>query len=113
MPWNEEPNAQAESPPTPVVKATGWRRSVLSAAMIAGLLAVGGVAAVSAADPSASPAPSAGTSQGADPDKSGTTRVHDGDCPNKGTDDGSGGGTPDASPDASPDTSPDSSNSDL
>ena len=99
----------------------GMRRGIATALLAGGLLIVGGVAAVSAADPSASPAPNA-TQQPADPGASGTpdgaapaapdgtTPAHRGNCPNDGSNggsDGSGGSN------SSPDASPDASNSDL
>jgi hypothetical protein len=107
----------------------GMRRGIATALLAGGLLIVGGVAAVSAADPSASPAPDA-TQQPADPGSSGTpggaapvapdgarpaapdgtAPGHRGNCPNDGSgsgSDGSGGSN------SSPDASPDASNSDV
>jgi hypothetical protein len=128
MDWSDQPATQpAHSPPssppaapalpapqtaesdvrTPVLSAA--KRGIATVLLAVGLLVVGGVAAVSAADPSGSPAPAA-TSQPSDgsggtaPDASsqpggqaapnGGARTH-GDCPGKGTGasgtDGSGG----------------------
>jgi hypothetical protein len=94
----------------------GARRGIATALLAAGLLVVGGVAAVSAADPSASPAPNA-TTQPSDPGTSGTPadpgtgqgQTHPkGDCPADGSGNGSSGGSgtsPSTTPDASPDAS--------
>ena len=100
----------APQPAAPRQALGGARRSIATALLAAGLLIVGGVAVVNAADPS--PTPSAtqpsgpGTSgQPANPNSGGTQ--HKGNCPNMGTGSGSGGGgssaptTPNASPDAS------------
>jgi hypothetical protein len=89
----------------------GARRGIATALLAAGLLVLGGVAAVNAADPSPTPTPNAtqpsnpGTSgQPATPNSGGT---HKGNCPNMGSGNGSGSGgssaptTPNASPDAS------------
>jgi hypothetical protein len=86
---------------------------MLVGAMALTLLAVGGVAAVSAADPSTSPAPNA-TSEPADPGSSaqpdGTDSVK-GACPERdGTDNGSGG---DGGSESSPDATPNASDSDV
>jgi hypothetical protein len=86
-----------------------------TALLAAGLLVVGGVAAVSAADPSASPAPNAtqpsdpGTSgQPANPN-SGSGQTHPkGNCPADGSGNGSSGGS-NSSPNTTPDASPDAS----
>lgn len=101
------------------VRLGGSRRGIATALLAAGLLIVGGVAAVSAADPSAPPAPSA-SSEPSDPGSSGqpanpttpngVTGEHRGNCPadgsGGGSDNGSGGsGGSSTSPDASPDAS--------
>ena len=119
----DAPTAEAGIGTRPASPATfrGMRRGIATALLAGGLLIVGGVAAVSAADPSASPAPDA-TQQPADPGSSetpggaapaapdGTTPGHRGNCPNDGSgsgSDGSGGSN------SSPDASPDASNSDV
>jgi hypothetical protein len=101
----------APQPAAPRQALGGARRSIATALLAAGLLIVGGVAVVNAADPSPTPSttqPSGpGTSgQPANPNSGGTQ--HKGNCPNMGTGSGSGGGggssaptTPNASPDAS------------
>ena len=74
---------------------SGTRRTVASVVLAVGLLTVGGAAVVFAADPSATPAPSATTQ----PSTGGTTRPsgqapksHSGaDCPNMGGSSGSSG----------------------
>src|SRR5262245_28281368 len=99
--------------PASPARFRGMRRGIATALLAAGLLVVGGVAAVSAADPSASPAPNAteqpsdpGTSgQPADPGARGSHQR--GDCPND--DSGSGNGSDSGGSDSSPDASPDSS----
>ncbi|HEX5013534.1 MAG TPA: hypothetical protein VFV72_05170 [Candidatus Limnocylindrales bacterium] len=89
-------------PATPVV-VRGMRRGIATALLAGGLLIVGGVAAVSAADPSASPAPNA-TQEPAAP--GGTNPGHRGNCPNDGSNGGSdGSGGSNSSPGASPDAS--------
>ena len=100
--------------PASPVRFRGMRRGIATALLAGGLLIVGGVAAVSAADPSASPAPNA-TSQPADPGSSAAPDAanpgHRGNCPDK---DGSGSGTDGSGgSDTSPDASPDASNSDV
>ena len=96
MDWTEQPVTQPASP----VTSGGLRRGIATAFLAAGLLVVGGAAAVSAADPSASPSPNATTTP-TTPGSGGTTRPnHTGNCPNMGTN-GSGGQTPSATPDAS------------
>jgi hypothetical protein len=75
---------------------SGTRRTVASVVLAVGLLTVGGAAVVFAADPSATPAPSATTQPSTG---GGTTRPsgqapksHSGaDCPNMGGSSGSGG----------------------
>ena len=103
----------APEPGAPRPTVGGGRRSIATALLAAGLLIVGGVAVVNAADPSPTPTPSTtqpsdpGTSgQPANPNSGGTQ--HKGNCPNMGTGSGSGGSggssaptTPNASPDAS------------
>jgi hypothetical protein len=86
----------------------GARRGIATALLAAGLLVVGGVAAVNAADPSPSPSAtqpsSPGTSgQPANPNTSGGQ--HKGNCPNAGGSTGSGGSTAPTTPNASPDAS--------
>jgi hypothetical protein len=102
MDWFDEPAAPVQ--PSPVPAAPGGqrnlgpaRRTIATALLAVGLLTVGGVAVVLAADPSASPAPtttaqpSTGTGNGAAPN-GGTTRpngqaprTHSGvNCPNMG-----------------------------
>jgi len=129
MDWSDQPAGQpAHSPPagspfaapasySPAPPATptesrsrlgGARRTMATALLAVGLLTVGGVAVVFAADPSATPAPSGAaapsTDGGGTAPSTGTTRpqrqggaAHDAaDCPDKGA--GSGTGTtPDAS----------------
>lgn len=117
MSWDELPALPAQpaqpSPPTSP-RVGGPRKGMLVGAMALTLLAVGGVAAVSAADPSASPAPN-GTSEPADPGASaqpdGTDRQK-GDCPEdrNGSDDGSNG---DGGSESSPDATPNASDSDV
>ena len=99
---------------------SGSRRTVASVVLAVGLLTVGGAAVVFAADPSATPAPSATTQPSTG---GGTTRPsgqapksHNGaDCPNMGGSSGSGGsGTAPGSPAAPSDGSTSSpSTSDL
>ena len=103
----------APEPAAPRPTLGGARRSIATALLAAGLLIIGGVAVVNAADPSPTPTPSTtqpsdpGTSgQPANPNSGGTQ--HKGNCPNMGSGSGSGdnGGssaptTPNASPDAS------------
>ncbi len=85
----------------------GARRTIATALLAVGLLTVGGVAVVFAADPSASPAPSGAAAPATDGNgtapSSGTNRAQRGaagtdgvDCPDKGTG-GGGSTTPDAS----------------
>ena len=87
----------------------GARRTIATALLAVGLLTVGGVAVVFAADPSATPAPSGATAPSTDGSGNGTApgsgtnrgdrqgAARDGaDCPDKGTD-GRGSTTPDAS----------------
>jgi hypothetical protein len=107
--------APADPEPVP---ARAWfggaRRGIATALLAVGLLVVGGVAAVNAADPSASPAPNAtqpsdggSSGQPANPN-SGSGEGHQrGDCPadGSGSGNGSSGGSgttpaPVASPDA-------------
>jgi hypothetical protein len=125
------PTEPAWSTPVAPVQAkpamSGLRKGLATALLAAGLLAVGGVAIVNAADPSASPAPSqaspdtngsgsGGTTTPQDPQTSPGQQRQGGaqgraghDCPNKGggsngTDSGSNGSTtPNAT--SSPDTS--------
>ena len=102
------------SRPASPVQFRGMRRGIATALLAGGLLVVGGVAAVAAADPSASPTPNA-TTQPADPGSSAAPDAanpgHRGNCPDK---DGSGSGTDGSGgSDSSPDASPDASNSDL
>jgi hypothetical protein len=86
----------------------GARRGIATALLAAGLLIVGGVAAVNAADPSPSPSAtqpsSPGTSgQPANPNQNGT---HKGNCPNMGgSGSGSGGSSAPTTPNASPNAS--------
>jgi hypothetical protein len=98
MDWNEQIAIEPASP----VRAGGLRRGIATAFLAAGLLVVGGAAAVSAADPSASPSPNATTTPSTPGSGGTTTRPNhtSGDCPNMGTD-GSGGQTPSATPNAS------------
>ena len=85
---------------------SGARRGIATVLLAAGLLVIGGVAAVNAADPSPSPSatqPSGpGTSgQPANPNQNGT---HKGNCPNMGGSTGGGSSTP-STPNSSPDDS--------
>ena len=85
---------------------------MLVGALALTLLAVGGVAAVSAADQSASPAPNTRPADpGASAQPDGTDRQK-GDCPEdrNGSDDGSNG---DGGSESSPDATPDASDSDV
>ena len=118
MNWDDQPPLSAEPPPA-ATRIGGFRRGIVIGTLSLGLLALGGVAAVSAADPSISPSPSATTTQPADPgtdDPSATARPK-GDCPkdgsNRGSGDSDGSGGSDSSPDASPEASPDASSSDV
>jgi hypothetical protein len=115
MSWEElpaHPELPAQPPAPTSPRVGGPRKGLLVGAMALTLLAVGGVAAVSAADPSASPEPNA-TSQPADPGATaqpdGTDHVK-GDCPER---NGSGGGSDDGGTDSSPDASPNASDSDV
>jgi hypothetical protein len=116
MSWDElpaQPVQPAEPAPPTSPRIGGPRKGMLVGAMALTLLAVGGVAAVSAADPSASPAPDA-TSQPADPGSSaqpdGTDNMK-GDCPER---DGSGNGSSDDDgSESSPDATPNASDSDV
>jgi hypothetical protein len=88
----------------------GARRGIATALLAAGLLVVGGVAVVNAADPSTTPVPNAtqptdpGTSgQPANPNTNGGQ--HKGNCPNAGGTSGSGGSSAPTTPNASPDAS--------
>jgi hypothetical protein len=100
--------------PTTPVRLGGISRGVITAMLAGGLLVIGGVAAVAAADPSSSPGPSA-TEQPADPGSSATPADsgsgpgHRGPCPEK---DGSGGSGSDGSQ-TSPDASPNADGSDV
>ena len=116
MPWNKLPAQPAPpAPPSPPTspRIGGPRKGMLFGAMALTLLALGGVAAVSAADPSASPAPDA-TGEPADPGSSAQPDRTDhvkGDCPDHdGSDDGSNG---DGGSESSPDATPDGSDSDV
>lgn len=106
MNWDDQPVPPAQPPPAPT-RIGGFRRSIVVGTMALALLALGGVAAVSAADPSASPAPSATTTEPSATDDPGTTARPKRDCPADGTNRGNDGTTPEASPDTSPDESPD------
>jgi hypothetical protein len=109
MNWDDQPPQPAQPPPPPT-RIGGFRRSIVVGTMALGLLVLGGAAAVSAADPSASPLPSATTTQPANPgsdDPSSTARPK-GDCPEGGSGRGSGN-----SPNASPEATPDASSSDV
>jgi hypothetical protein len=111
MDWFDEPAAPVQPSPAPAAPGGqrilgSTRRTVVTALLAVGLLTVGGVAVVFAADPSASPAPttttqpSSGTGNGVAPN-GGTTRPngqaprsHSGvNCPNMGGSGGSGGST--------------------
>jgi hypothetical protein len=110
MNW-DDPNLQPAEPPPASTRIGGFRRSIVVGTMAIGLLALGGVAAVSAADPSASPsttAPSATDAPSATETPASTARPK-GDCP----EDGSGRRGNDDNDGTTPDTSPDVSNSDL
>ena len=103
-----EPATSSPPPATPAATPAfgGIRRTIATAALVVGLLVVGGTAVVLAADPSASPtpnattAPSGGTtapSGGSTAPSGGTTtpRTHDGstkNCPNMGGSGSSGSG---------------------
>ena len=111
MNWNDEPAQSAESPPAssgPAPAPTGiggLRRSIVVGTLALGLLALGGVAAVSAADPSVSPAPSATTTAPSATDAPLSTAHPRGNCPKDGTNGGTNGGSDGTTPDASPDAS--------
>lgn len=93
----------------------GARRTIATALLAVGLLTVGGVAVVFAADPSATPAPSGAAApstngSGTTP-STGTNRAPRGgggvdgvDCPDKGTGSGSGGGSTTPDPSQAPTT---------
>ncbi len=117
MNWDDQPAQPAQPPPPAPTRIGGFRRSIVVGTMALGLLVLGGVAAVSAADPSASPSPSATTGEPSNPgtdDPSSTARPKR-DCPADGSGRGSGGSgtSPDASPDATPEATPDASSSDV
>jgi len=115
MNWDDQPT-QPPQPPAEPARIGGFRRGIVIGAMTLGLLVLGGAAAVSAADPSVSPSPSATATQPVSPgteDPSATARPK-GDCPEDGSDRGSrGSDDSDSSPDVSPEASPDASNSDV
>ena len=104
--------ASAATPAGGSFRPGGVRRTIATALLAVGLLTVGGVAAVFAADPSATPAPSAttpSTNGGSTAPGTGTTRpprqggTHNAaDCPNMGT--GSGGGSTSPNPSTAPST---------
>jgi hypothetical protein len=111
------PAAPEPAPSTPPTSGLGLRRGVIAAALGALLLVGGGVAAVSAASPEPSDAPSA--TQGTDrttvePDATGQPERVERDgqpCPDK---DGSGGsGTDDGGSSSSDDSNTDASASDA
>jgi hypothetical protein len=92
MDWYEQP-AQAPPAPPALRAVTGIRRGIVTAVLAAGLLGVGGAAAVLAASPDPSAAPNATTqpsTNGGTPSGTAAPR-HKGNCPNMG---GSGGGSP-------------------
>jgi hypothetical protein len=107
MNWDDQP-IQPAQPLPPATRLGGFRRSIVIGTMAIGLLALGGVAAVSAADPSPSPDPNA-TAQPSASDAPASSAHRKGDCPNDGSGRGNNGTTPDASPDVTPDASPDAS----
>jgi ferric-dicitrate binding protein FerR (iron transport regulator) len=76
-------------PTAPATRASGFRRTVLTAGMAAALLIAGGAAVVSAASPVPSASPTPVATSGGD--------RHD--CPNAdGTDDGTSSATPTPTP---------------
>jgi hypothetical protein len=108
--FSPEPSgsAAAATPDRGSFRLGGIRRTIATALLAVGLLTVGGVAVVFAADPSATPAPKAttpSTNGGSTAPSTGTTPSttaprgahHGAGCPNMGT--GSGGGS--TSPNAS------------
>jgi hypothetical protein len=93
MEWTYQPLEPAQpsvlQPATPGSKPNGLRRAVLTAVVSGLLLVGGGVAAVSAASPAPSSAPSTTAPSGG----TGTPRTHTGssvNCPNMGGSSGSG-----------------------
>jgi len=103
MDWNDPPAWEPAQPPPawqpaqpppaepapdarPVSASAfaGIRRGVAAAALVVGLLAVGGTAVVLAADPSASPAPNATTEPSTGSGGATTPKTHTGNCPNMG-----------------------------
>ena len=117
MTWDElpaQPESTAQPQPPTSPRIGGPRKGMLIGAMALTLLVVGGVAAVSAADPSASPDPGA-TMEPADPgataqpDRAGHEK---GDCPADQDGSTGGSGTDDGS-DSSPDATPNASDSDV
>jgi hypothetical protein len=101
----------APAPPEPTASRPllgGARRGIATALLAVGLLVVGGVAVVNAADPSPTPAPT--TTQPSNPGTSGQPAnpnggQHKGNCPNMGGSSGGGGSTAPSAPNASPDAS--------
>jgi hypothetical protein len=104
-----QPLEPAHTPPVEAepaeTKTSGWRRTVLTAAISGLLLVGGGVAAVSAASPSPSTSP--GTTA---PSTTPPTHVRgsSADCPNMGGSGGSGGssGGSSTAPSTTPSTTP-------
>jgi hypothetical protein len=110
MTWDDQPIQPAQPPPPQATRVGGLHRGAVVGTMALALLALGGVAAVSAADPSALPTARSTTTEQSDEgagDQS-TGRVK-GDCPEDGANPDNGATSPDASPDTSPDASPDDS----
>ena len=126
MSWDDLPAQPASTPPQPATMpapapttpaASGIRKGIGTVLLAAGLLAVGGVAVVSGADPSASPSasPSATDDLGTAPSDDGTTvpgrqgraghLCPDGANGGGSTDDGSGGSEATPAPTTSPDDS--------
>jgi hypothetical protein len=110
MEWTYQPVEPAQppvvEPATSESKPAGIRRAVLTAVVSGLLLVGGGVAAVSAASPAPSSAPSTTAPSGG----TGTPRTHTGssvNCPNMGGSSGSGSsGGSSTTPSTAPSTTP-------
>jgi hypothetical protein len=115
------PSEPAQPAPAPILAkpaASGIRKGIATVMLAAGLLAIGGVAVVNAADPSASPSasPSATDDNGTAPTNDGSAALgragRDGRlCPDQGgaggggsTDDGTSGSDPSPAPTTVPDS---------
>jgi hypothetical protein len=99
----------APAAPEPTVARpllSGARRGIATALLAAGLLVVGGVAVVNAADPSPSPSATQPSGPGTSGQPANPNGTHKGNCPNMGgSGSGSGGSSAPTTPNASPDGS--------